>query len=63
MTNAAERIETDTRTTMNLLVIDLLEECEERGRMREEMLAGKVAKSFEGGGEGGGGEGKNMKNG
>lgn len=33
----------------------LLECEEEEGRMREEMLAGKVAKSVEVGGEGGGG--------
>lgn len=36
----------------------MLECDEEEGRMREEMLAGKVAKSVEeGGGGGGGGEG------
>lgn len=44
---------------MNLLAVELLEEREVRGRMREEMLAGKVAKSF----EGGGGGRKNTKNG
>lgn len=61
--NATERMDTDTRMAMNLLVMELLEECEERGSMREEILAGKVAKSFEGGGGGGGGGRKNTKNG
>lgn len=59
MTNATERSETETRMAMNLLVMELLEEREECGRMREEMLAGKVARSLEviGGG------GKGVKNG
>lgn len=52
-------MDVDTRMAMNLLVMDLLEECKECGRMREEMLAGKVAKSF----EGGGGGRRNTKNG